>query len=377
IKKYKRPLKLVVDIQHSTPVNMTKPREIYLADTVAETDKQINENRIEKKVKKTGKPADTADVKDIKQEQVSDIEVPIMDKKVISDESEVLAAPDEKEYADDDSTEKVAKMKTVVVADDNIVDNSYTLVDDTESFKDIMPVVKKKDISKDAKVIVLDAGHGGHDPGAVGPHGVKEKDINLAIILQLEKIFKRDKDFKVILTRDNDKFIPLVKRADIANTKKADLFISVHCNSNLKRESSGFEVYFLSENASDTEAFSTQTLENSVIALEDADDEKTTALQKLLWSMAFTEYINESSELASFISGESTGRLKIPNRGTKQANFYVLRGTQMASVLVECAYLSNYTEEAKLQKSSFQKAVADSIYEGVKKYYARKAKENK
>ncbi len=374
IKKYKRPLKLVVDINHSKPVNMAKPREIYLADTVAETDKKLTEDKVENKVK--GKSESTvvaAKTKETKKiEIVSETDVPVMDKKVIADESEVLSNPDEKEYEDDSSNEKVKNIKTNIVADDNIIDNSYTLVDDTESFKDIMPVPKKKDISKDAKIIVLDAGHGGHDPGAVGPHGVKEKDINLAIVLQLEKIFKRDKNFKVILTRDDDKFIPLVKRADIANKKKADLFISVHCNANLKRENSGFEVYFLSENASDTEAFSTQTLENSVIALEDADDEKTTALQKLLWSMAFTEYINESSELAGLIAGEATGRLKIPNRGTKQANFYVLRGTQMASVLVESAYLSNYTEEAKLQKSSFQKSVADAIYEGVKKYYARK-----
>lgn len=382
IKKYKRPLKLVVDIQHSKPVNMAKPREIYLADTVAETDKKLTENKVENKIKEKSEKASSGaastvaaekpETKTAKQEIVSDIEVPVMDKKVIADESEVLSKPGEKEYEDDSSNEKVASLKTNVVTDDNIIDNSYALVDDTESFKDIMPEPKKKDISKDAKIIVLDAGHGGHDPGAVGPHGVKEKDINLAIVLQLEKIFKRDKNFKVILTRDNDKFIPLVKRADIANKKNADLFISVHCNANLKRENSGFEVYFLSENASDTEAFSTQTLENSVIALEDADDEKTTELQKLLWSMAFTEYINESSELAGLISGEATGRLKIPNRGTKQANFYVLRGTQMASVLVESAYLSNYTEEAKLQKSSFQKSIADAIYEGVKKYYARK-----
>ena len=93
--------------------------------------------------------------------------------------------------------------------------------------------------------------------------------------------------------------------------------------------------------------------------------------------MAFTEYINESSELAGLISGEATGRLKIPNRGVKQDVFYVLRGTQMPAVLVETAYISNYTEEAKLDTSSFQKAIADSIYEGVKKYYARKAKEVK
>ena len=165
----------------------------------------------------------------------------------------------------------------------------------------------------------------------------------------------------------------MVERANIANKNKADLFISVHCNANLNRNASGFEVYFLSEHASDSEAISTETLENSVVALEDKSDEKKTVLQNMLWSMVVNEYINESSELSSFIAAEASGRLKVPNRGLKQANFYVLRGTQMPSVLVETSYISNYTEEAKLNTSSFQKSTADSIYEGVKKYYARKA----
>ena len=161
--------------------------------------------------------------------------------------------------------------------------------------------------------------------------------------------------------------------ANIANKNKADLFISVHCNANLNRTASGFEIYFLSEKASDKEAISTETLENSVIALEDKSDEKKTVLQNMLWSLVVNEYINESSELSSFVVAEASGRLKIPSRGIKQANFYVLRGTQMPSVLVETAYISNYTEEAKLNTSSFQKSAADSIYEGVKKYYARKS----
>ncbi len=225
--------------------------------------------------------------------------------------------------------------------------------------------------------ILIDAGHGGKDPGAVGPRGTREKDINLSIALQLEKVFKKDKNYKVILTRDDDTFVELVERANIANQNKADLFISVHCNANLNRNASGFEVYFLSENASNKASFSAAILENSVIELEDKNDTKKTALQNMLWSMVVNEYINESSELASFVSQESTGRLKIPNRGVKQDVFYVLRGTQMPAILVETAYISNYTEESKLNTSSFQKAIADSIYEGVKKYYARKAKETK
>ena len=307
-------------------------------------------------------------VKD-KKENNDNIEVPVLDKRIIANDSQIYEKPVLEEEEDD--SEALAKVKVVSVSDDQIIDDSYAIIDDTETFKDIIP--KEKEIVQNAKVIVLDAGHGGHDPGAIGPHGTKEKDINLAIVLQLEKVFRKDKNYKVILTRNDDTFIPLVERANIANKNKADLFISVHCNANLNRNASGFEVYFLSEHASDSEAISTETLENSVVALEDKSDEKKTVLQNMLWSMVVNEYINESSELSSFIAAESSGRLKIPNRGVKQANFYVLRGTQMPSVLVETAYISNYTEESKLNTGNFQKSAADSIYEGVKKYYARKA----
>jgi N-acetylmuramoyl-L-alanine amidase len=390
-KKYKKPLKLVIDIEHTKAVNMTKPCEIYLPETVVETaDRQAAEMKEEQEIKErkealqdkkvveensSEKEDKTSEIKlseNEKKEDLSPIEPPVIDTRIIANDSQIYDTHVlEKDYEDTEGDiPDLSKIKVVNVQEDQIIDDTYALIDDTSTFKDIIP--KKKEIAKDAKIIVLDAGHGGQDPGAIGPHGIKEKDVNLAIVLYLEKIFKKDKNYKVILTRDDDTFIPLVERANVANKNKADLFISVHCNANLKRSASGFEIYFLSENASDSAAISTETLENSVIALEDKSDEKKTVLQNMLWSMVVNEYINESSELSSFIVCEASGRLKIPNNGIKQANFYVLRGTQMPSVLVECAYLSNYTEEAKLQTGSFQKSVADAIYEGVKKYYARK-----
>ena len=406
VQNFKKPFKLVMDIEHTKPVDMSKPANIYIPDTVTKTDKKTI-RAVEEKIIDEQKEQKTKDIKteekvkdDSKSESVSkkqeeqrtteqpketeqteqqqqesaedisrDIDVVSIDTRIIANDSQIYDKPVLEEEEDD--SEALAKVKVVSVEDDQIIDDSYAIIDDTETFKDIMP--KVKEIAQDAKVIVLDAGHGGHDPGAVGPHGTKEKDINLAIVLQLEKVFKKDRNYKVILTRKDDTFIPLVERANIANKNKADLFVSVHCNANLKRTASGFEIYFLSEKASDTEAVSTETLENSVIALEDKSDEKKTVLQNMLWSMVVNEYINESSELSSFVIAEASGRLKIPSRGIKQANFYVLRGTQMPSVLVETAYISNYTEEAKLATESFQKSVADSIYEGIKKYYARKA----
>jgi N-acetylmuramoyl-L-alanine amidase len=395
-KKFKKPLKLVIDIEHTKPVDMAKPCNIYIPETVVASD--INSTKVEEEIidetnkeqkkemaedKKTEKKdvvepvlkeedknkTEFVETKKEEEKKDDDIEVPVIDNRVIANESQIYDKPVLEEEEDD--SEALAKVKVVSVSDEQIIDDSYAIIDDTETFKDIIP--KEKEISKTAKVIVLDAGHGGHDPGAVGPHGTKEKDINLAIVLQLEKLFRKDKNYKVILTRDDDTFIPLVERANIANKNKADLFISVHCNANLNRNASGFEVYFLSEHASDSEAISTETLENSVVALEDKSDEKKTVLQNMLWSMVVNEYINESSELSSFVAAEASGRLKVPNRGLKQANFYVLRGTQMPSILVETAYISNYTEESKLNMGSFQKSAADSIYEGVKKYYARKA----
>ncbi|MDR1942897.1 MAG: N-acetylmuramoyl-L-alanine amidase [Endomicrobium sp.] len=255
----------------------------------------------------------------------------------------------------------------------NIKDDSFAIVDDVSSFKDLAAATLKGK-SKDAKIIVIDAGHGGADPGAVGPGGTKEKDVTLEIAYELKRFFDKNKDYVVILTRKDDVFIPLAERTEIANEKHGNLFISIHCNANINRKVGGFEVFFLSEKASDAEALATANLENSVIELEGKPTPKLARIQKMLWSMMQNEYLNESSELSSFIDAVAPGKLKIQNRGVKQAGFYVLRGTQMPAVLVESAFISNYSEEAKLKNKNFQRAVAQSIYEGVLKYYERKNK---
>ena len=369
VQKFKRPLKVVVDIVHSKPVDMAKPCVVEIPDTVVTSLPDIVlSSKTENKISDTPKTASDTTSETVKD---NDILPPVMDARTLDVQSDVY----EKPVVEEDDSAELAKVKTVRVTEDQIIDNTYELIDDKESLKDIIP--SDKDRSKDAKLILIDAGHGGHDPGAVGPNGTKEKDINLAIALALKKLFNRDKNFKVILTREDDTFIPLSGRTEIANKNKVDLFISVHNNANFKREMSGFEIYFLSETASDSEAAATAVLENSVVSLEDKPKGKQAVLQNMLWSMTVNEFINESSELASFISCETPGRLKTINRGIKQANFYVLRGAQMPAVLVEGAFISNYTEEAKLNTKSFQFAIADSIYEGVKKYYARKNKINR
>lgn len=232
----------------------------------------------------------------------------------------------------------------------------------------------KANLARKKKIIVLDAGHGGQDPGAIGHNGVKEKNVNLKIVKELVRLFKNDPNngYEVMLTRDDDTFIALVERTNMANEKQADLFISIHCNASMKKKSRGFEIYFLSEKASDSEAAATAVLENSVIELEGKPTKKRARLQELLWSLVVNEFINESSELCCLISEEVTRRIKIGNRGVKQAGFHVLRGAQMPAVLVECAFLSNLEEESRLRTKRFQRKCADAIYAGIKRYTQRK-----
>ncbi|MDI6641121.1 MAG: N-acetylmuramoyl-L-alanine amidase [Elusimicrobiota bacterium] len=219
--------------------------------------------------------------------------------------------------------------------------------------------------------IVLDPGHGGEDPGAVGPNSTKEKDINLAIAKELARLLKED-NYEVFLTREDDVFVPLVDRTQFANDKKADVFVSIHCNASIKKDTRGFEIYFLSETASDPEAEAVAARENAVIKLEKKPTKKQEHLQQLLWSMVVNEFMNEASELCSFITQEVTRRQKIENRGIKQAGFYVLRGAQMPAVLVECDFISHKTVELKLRSLKVQKQFADSIYSGIKQYVDRK-----
>jgi len=215
--------------------------------------------------------------------------------------------------------------------------------------------------------IVIDPGHGGEDPGCIGYNGTKEKVLTLKISEGLAKLLRED-GHEVFLTRTDDTFIPLVERTNFANKKNADIFISIHCNSSLKKTSEGFEIYFLSEKASDPEAEATAALENSVIKIEGKPTKKQKTLQELLWSMVVNEFINDSSELCSFITEGVIKRTMVENRGIKQAGFYVLRGAQMPAVLVECGFLSNPKEEAKLRSKTFQNKVIDGIYSGIKEY---------
>ncbi|MBN1383764.1 MAG: N-acetylmuramoyl-L-alanine amidase [Elusimicrobia bacterium] len=224
------------------------------------------------------------------------------------------------------------------------------------------------------KRVVIDAGHGGEDPGAIGPRGVKEKDINLLVAKSLASVLKKN-GYEVFMTRSKDIFVPLADRTRFANKVMADLFVSIHCNASIAKRTSGFEIYFLSDKATDKAAEAVANMENSVIALEKHDANVKKDIEELLLSMAVNEFMNESSLICGVINQQICERVNsLKSRGVKQANFYVLRGASMPAVLVELAFLSNAKEEKLLRKSKFRKKMAESIARGIKIYEKKIAK---
>lgn len=214
--------------------------------------------------------------------------------------------------------------------------------------------------------IVIDPGHGGKDPGAVGPHRVREKDIVLDIALRLKKELKKQMDCQVVMTRSHDCFIPLEERTVIANTKKADLFVSIHANASRNRKAHGIETYFLNL-ATDKEAMEPAALENATSTKKISD------LQLILNDLMRNSKISESSRLARAVQDSLVKHLKskyrdVKNLGVKQAPFYVLIGAQMPSILVETSFVSHRMEEKRLNSAAYRQKIAEGIAAGIKVY---------
>lgn len=217
-------------------------------------------------------------------------------------------------------------------------------------------------------VIVIDAGHGGRDPGAIGINGLKEKDVNLSVALELGNLIKTHfPHIKVVYTRTTDEYIDLYKRGKIANEAGGKLFISIHCNSSRSSEPSGSEVYFLGISRT-AEAIAIAEKENSVIKFED-DQERYKELSDenfILVTMAHSAYSKFSERFAELLNDNFNKDLPYPARGVKQAGFYVLVGASMPSVLLEIGYLSNRFDANFLKSYSNRKIVANSIFESIK-----------
>ena len=231
----------------------------------------------------------------------------------------------------------------------------------------------KKNINKwSFDVVVIDAGHGGKDPGAIGVENTKEKDITLSIALKLGELMKKEMpDVKVVYTRNNDSFVDLYKRGKIANENHGKLFISIHCNSTKKKPSdaNGSEVYLLRPGRTE-EAIEIAETENSVIKYEDNPQkyEKLTDENFILVSMAHSAYMKYSEKFAELLSKDFSLNLKLKSRGVKQAGFYVLVGASMPSVLIETGFISNKDDAKYLKSSAGQKQIAESIFSSIKAY---------
>lgn len=222
--------------------------------------------------------------------------------------------------------------------------------------------------------LVIDAGHGGHDSGAVGAFS-KEKNINLAVALAFGKMVEQNySDVKVIYTRKTDVFIPLQERANIANRNKADLFISVHTNAGPRNSHSayGVETFVLGmHRAADNLAVAKR--ENSVIKLEQNYEETyegfdpNSAESYIMFEIMQSQYMHQSVELAKCIQNEYI-RHGRSNRGVQQAGFLVLRQVSMPSVLTELGFISHPDEEAYLNSDEGRAALVQSLYDGFTKY---------
>ena len=217
------------------------------------------------------------------------------------------------------------------------------------------------------KRIVIDAGHGGKDAGGRRAFGLKEKEINLLVAKDLYSLFSENPMFNALLTRTSDVFIPLSERSRIANDVKADVFISIHANASRDRRENGFEVYFMSEKASDPGAAEVADYENSVVGLEDGE-QRPDPTSLLLHSLARNEYVNEGSKLAGLISKEMEKSTPFSNRNVKQAAFYVLRGTYTPGVLVEIGFMSNSRDQKQMNDKKVRAKIAAAIYKGILKY---------
>ena len=214
--------------------------------------------------------------------------------------------------------------------------------------------------------IVLDPGHGGKDPGAIGNGGIAEKDLVLSIARKLAAKLKKEMNVQVVLTRNDDRFVPLEDRTALANAEDADLFISLHMNASPNSEARGIETYYL-DNTSDEAAIRLAARENSTARKNVSD------LQFILSDMTQNLKLEDSITLAHRLQGAAVGGMgkvlgEVKDLGVKKALFYVLVGARMPSVLVEMFFISHREEGRAMSQGLYQDAMVDALFDGIQKY---------
>ncbi|MDK9699131.1 MAG: N-acetylmuramoyl-L-alanine amidase [bacterium] len=244
-------------------------------------------------------------------------------------------------------------------------DDATLLAAEQEKLKSQLAEMKRKWA---IDCVVIDAGHGGKDPGARG-RGLQEKDLTLDIALRLASELRKVPGLKVVLTRDKDVFVTLQDRGKIANKAGGKLFVSIHINAARSSKAYGIETYFLSP-ARTERAVKVSEFENSVVQLEDDNEsyKQLTDEKHILVSMAQSQFLLESQVLAEAVHKEAIKRTGLNDRGVDQAGFYVLIGASMPAILFECAFLTNSSDARKLRSSEGRQKFADALYAGIMKF---------
>ncbi|MBR5599388.1 MAG: N-acetylmuramoyl-L-alanine amidase [Alphaproteobacteria bacterium] len=246
-----------------------------------------------------------------------------------------------------------------------VVSQSKVVAQNTGYDKKNVSVVKTK------KVVVLDPGHGGKDPGAIGrSFKTYEKTLTLAMGKELKRHLEA-RGYKVYLTRTTDIFIPLRRRVQIARSYHADLFISIHADSTVNRKAQGFSIYTLSETASDKEAEALAERENKADIIDGMDfSDNSPEINDVLISLSQNDCRNKSSKFATYVVNEVRRNVKLVNNAHKFAGFAVLKAPDVPSVLLEMGYLSNYTEEKQLRQPQYRSKLAQYMAKAVDRYFS-------
>jgi len=220
--------------------------------------------------------------------------------------------------------------------------------------------------------VVIDSGHGGNDPGAIGKNGLKEKDVNLDIAKRLSSLLRAE-GVQTLLTRSTDKFVPLSTRVSIANRSGADLFISIHSNAARSRSLCGFEVYYVAPSVSDSKR-AALTARSSSLNLKDAVfSSDTQDLRAIVWDMIYANSRAESIELSRSLCKVMDSSIDANILGVKNARFQVLKGITMPGILIEVGFVSNLNEERLLRTDAYREKLATGILEGIRDYSFDKA----
>jgi len=229
-------------------------------------------------------------------------------------------------------------------------------------------VHRRRSVSKiKLNKVVIDAGHGGNDPGAIGKNGLREKDINLDIAKRLNSLLRQE-GVQTILIRSRDNFVPLSSRVSMANRSGADLFVSIHSNAARSRSLCGFEVYYVAPSVSDSKRAALTARSVSLNLKDVVFASNSTDLKTIVWDMIYTNSRAESIELSHSLCKVMDANIDANIIGVKNARFQVLKGIRMPGILVEVGFVSNLNEEKLLRTGAYRQKLAEGILEGLRDY---------